>query len=210
MKGRKILLILALLTLSIFAVGIDVSYAKGNPNKPLFTDEFKPSDLWGNESGEWLVGYFAKNPSHNPLAYTSLPYDLTNFEIEVDIKNIKDGGIFLRSSYQDGYISGVFLVTGGHGGTGTGLYWQVAHNCKDFSAVGPNVTAPTNEVTGLFTPGESDARIRIVVQGNIYSAYVDDDPVPKTTLINNDFTSGKVALFNFNQIFTRVVIKKLP
>lgn len=162
-----------------------------------FQDDFEDgaSSLWSNSIGNWKPSggvYYAQQPSNNPVTYTSLPYLLTDFEVSFDMNNIRDGGIFLRSSFNplNNHISGVYLVAGGHGGTGTGLYWQVAHDEI------PTSLPTHNEVSGLFTPGVSDATIRIVVSGNLYSAYINDSTTPETTYTNNEFSSGMIALFD--------------
>ena len=90
----------------------------------LFTDNFDngASSLWGNEVGNWQQTqgtYDSQNPNNNPLTYSSLPYLLKDFSIELDINKVEDGGIFLRSTDNN---NGVLLVTGGKYGTGTGFY----------------------------------------------------------------------------------------
>lgn len=40
---------------------------------------------------------------------------LTDFTVDVDVNSLDDGGIWLRSSYNSGSLSGVLLVTGGWG-----------------------------------------------------------------------------------------------
>ncbi len=93
--------------------------------------------------------------------------------------------------------NGVLLVTGGHSGSGTGLYWQTVSN----GTFGPI----TNEVTGLFTSGISNAHLHIVVAGNTYSVYVNGSTTPATTLTTSAFASGKVALYdNSSQTFSNV------
>jgi hypothetical protein len=169
----------------------------------IFQDDFSggPSAEWSNSVGNWTTSggvYYAQQPSNNPMTYTSLPFVLSDFEISFDMNNIRDGGIYLRSIFNasNNHISGVYLVAGGHGGTGTGLYWQVSHDEI------PTSLPINNEVTGLFSPGISDATIRIIVSGDLYSAYINDNPTPVSTFVNNEFTSGRIALYDFG-IFTQ-------
>ena len=165
----------------------------------LFQDNFesRASPLWSNSIGNWTTSggvYYAQQPSNNPVTYTSLPFILTDFEVSFDMNNIRDGGIFLRSSFNplNNHISGVYLVLGGFGGTGTGMYWQVSHDEI------PTSLPWYNEVSGLFSPGGvSDANIKIVVSGNLYSAYVNNNPIPATSFYNNEFSSGMVALYDY-------------
>jgi hypothetical protein len=69
----------------------------------IFTDNFNsgPSPLWGNEVGAWTAAggvYNASLPTRaQPYPYTSIPFDLTAFSFQVDINQVADGGIWLRS-----------------------------------------------------------------------------------------------------------------
>jgi hypothetical protein len=69
----------------------------------LFSDTFDSgaSPLWQNESGSWAAAsgvYAATVPNNFPNAHSSLPFNLTNFFIDVDINAVADGGIWLRSA----------------------------------------------------------------------------------------------------------------
>src|SRR3954447_19790277 len=91
----------------------------------IFQDDFNSgaSPLWGHEVGDWSDAggvYRETNGPFQPqtfINYSSLPFDLTNFTIDVDVNGVDDGGIWLRS--QDNK-NGVLLVTGGNGGTASG------------------------------------------------------------------------------------------
>lgn len=167
-----------------------------------FTDNFNAgaSPLWGNQSGSWTATggvYSAQLPSNNPTTYTSLPFALTDFAANVDIVNVKDGGLWLRSSIAGGVRNGVLLVTGGNLGAGTGLYWHVVTD----GLFSPNL----NEVSGLFTSGVSDPHIRVEVTGDTYAAFVDASATPATTLTTANFTSGEFGLYDFSsQTFDNV------
>jgi hypothetical protein len=169
---------------------------------PAFADSFTSgaSPLWGDEVGNWTASggvYFAQSPSNNPATYSSLPYTVADFSFDVDVNNLQDGGVWLRSSLQNGLLNGVLLVTGGNSGTGTGLYWNIVTNNSN--------TGNLNPVNGLFTPGVSNAHLHIVVAGNTYSVYVNGSTTPATTLTTNSFASGKVALYDFSpQTFDNV------
>jgi len=153
----------------------------------IFSDNFDSGAnyAWGNETGEWYTAggvYKSKNiPAYSSV--TTFP-NLTNFEVNVDIKNLHDGGIMLRSSDWD---NGVALITGGWGGHFNGLYWHVKVN--------GSWGVPLNKkaIPGLLG---SDVSLRIVVNGNTYSAYINGSTTPATILVNSQFSSGKVALYN--------------
>src|SRR6266567_122783 len=84
----------------------------------VFSDNFDSgaSSLWGNESGSWSVSggvYAATAPNNVPSAFSSLPFNLTNFFVDVDINGVTDGGIWLRSAPAPGTavgVKGILLV----------------------------------------------------------------------------------------------------
>jgi len=170
----------------------------------LFSDNFDSgaSALWGNEIGAWSAAggvYSATAPSAVPNASSSLPFDLTDFSIEVDVNDLHDGGIWLRSA-AGGAVgrTGVLLVTGGGATGGTGLYWHI---------VTGGYGSALNVVSNLFVPTVSDVNIRVEVSGDTYSAFVNGSATAATTLTTNAFASGRVALYDFSgQTFDNVIL----
>jgi Ca2+-binding RTX toxin-like protein len=164
----------------------------------LFTDNFDngTSPLWGNEVGNWQQAqgvYDSQAPSNSPLTYSSLPYLLKDFSIELDINKVQDGGVFLRSTDNN---NGVLLVTGGYARTGTGFYWHTIQN-------GVLSQPPLNpSASGLFQSGISNIHLRIEVVGDNYSVFLNNNPTPVTTLTTSLFSSGKVALYDFSELQT--------
>jgi hypothetical protein len=164
----------------------------------IFTDNFNSgaSPLWGNQSGNWVTDAGAYNAS-NPFSvnYSGLPFSLTDFAVEVDIHNVADGGIWLRSDLTG--QNGVLLVTGGRGWgygdynpqAGRGLYWHTIQ--------GGSVSSVLNPVINLFTPEVSSIHLRVEVIGNTYSAYLDGSPTPITSITSSLFSSGRVGLYDF-------------
>ena len=71
---------------------------------------------------------------------------------------VRDGGIWLRSRDNR---NGVLLVTGGAGGTGTGLYWHVVQDGSYGPALNPSAS-------GLFNTGDT-IHLRVEVHGNQYA-----------------------------------------
>ncbi len=171
----------------------------------IFSDNFNngASSLWGSEVGNWTASggvYYARSPNNFPPTFTGLPFNLGDFSIDVDINKLQDGGIWLHSVNNQ---NGLLLVTGGSGGTGTGLYWQTVTN----GVYGPVL----NPVKGLFTPGVSDAHIRVTVVGYTYSAFVDGSTTAATTLTTDLFPTGLVALYDFSrQKLDNVLIQTAP
>jgi hypothetical protein len=183
---KKLLIILSLIVL-FPCVKADAS---------LFFDDFisGPRPEWGNEVGDWFVNngsYFAANPSeadepHTYTSITSLP-SLTDFSIDMDVLNLRTGGVWLRS--QDNKNGVTLIMGGGHGGF-SGLYWHI------FSETLPDgSTPPLNEIE---IPGllGSDAHIRVEVSGDAYKAFVNNSNTPATTLQTDFYSSGKIALFS--------------
>jgi hypothetical protein len=165
----------------------------------LFFDNFNSgaSAAWGNQSGTWRADggvYDATFPSNGPNTYsdvTTLP-SLTNFIVDVDINFLNDGGVWLRSSRSGGgIINGVLLVTGGSTGTNNGLYWHTVQN-GSFSGILNNQTAAGLQGT--------NHHLRIVVDGDTYSAYLDGAVTPFTTLTTNLFASGHAGLYDFSPV----------
>lgn len=173
----------------------------------VFSDDFNAgaSALWSNTRGNWTDagGVYEAGISNNiPPTYSALPYNLTDFSIDVDINDISDGGIWLRSSFS-GSASGILLVTGGLNQTGTGLYWHIVNN-DSYSPI-------LNSVSGLFTQGD-EIHLRVVAIGNTYSAYLNGSSTAATTLTDASFAAGNVGLYDYNdaQTFDNVVVSTVP
>jgi hypothetical protein len=101
----------------------------------LFADDFNSgaSAAWGNQQGNWRdTGgvYDAGSPGNFPITYTDVTTHtaLSDFTLDIDVNQVDDGGIWLRSDYNGGAINGVLLVTGGAGGTYPGFYWHTVQN----------------------------------------------------------------------------------
>lgn len=162
----------------------------------LFSDNFDggASAAWGDQSGDWRTTggvYDAGNPDNSPITYTdvtTLP-GLTDFSLSVDVNSVDDGGVWLRSSYNAGSISGVLLVTGGSTGSNNGLYWHTVVNGA-FSGIQQAVGIP-----GL---QDSNIQLRIDVAGDTYSAFVNGNAVAATTLTTNLFASGSAGLYDYS------------
>ncbi len=173
----------------------------------IFADDFNSgaSPLWGNEVGNWAAAggtYAATSPGNFPNAHSSLPFTLADFTVDVDIKNVIDGGIWLRSTNAPGTsvgIEGVLLVT-----KGTSLYWHIVGDGSSYGGI-------LNEASGLFSPS-SDIHLHIVVAGDTYSVFLNGSSTAATTLTTTTFASGQVALYDFNsaQSFDNFSLSSVP
>ena len=126
MKSKIVVFLLGMVVVFAFASN---SYAV-----VLFYDDFDSGARpeWGNEVGDWYVNngaYYAGVPSEagEPMTYTSITTlpNLTDFSIDVDVSNLRTGGIWLRS--QDNKNGVLLVLGGGHGGY-SGLYWHYYQN----------------------------------------------------------------------------------
>jgi hypothetical protein len=177
---------------------------------PLFSDQFRagPSGLWRNESGGWIASggtYSATAPDNFPNVHSSLPYVLADGSVDVDINDVQDGGIWVRSSPAPGTaigVKGVLLVTGGGPNNGTGIYWHVVTDGQSYGSV-------IGAMAGLFTPGSTDAHITVSFVGDTYRAYVNGTLM--STITNGSFDVGCVALYdNSGQTFDNVAVYGEP
>ncbi len=175
------------------------SFSSASFATTIFTDNFDSgaSPLWGNEQGGWNDSGGVYRSTSGSFAYSSLPTILSDFTVELNINNVWDGGIFLRSEYNGGLFNGISLITGGQGGGGRGVYWHEWIN---------GVHTPILNHSGTLFSSGSNIDLRIDVQGNTYSAFVNG--VLATTLTSSLFSSGQVALFNnkLRQSFDNIVI----
>ncbi len=166
---------------------------------PIFTDNFDSgaSPLWGEEQGVWSDAGGIYQSTVGGLEYSSLPFNLTDFSIDVDINTVWNGAIFLRSNFNSGAYNGIMLVTGGLGGGGTGVYWHEWAN--------GGRTGIINHSGPKFSSG-SDIHLKIDVIGDTYTAYVNNTLA--TSYTSNTYGFGQVALFNNGavQSFDNVVI----
>ena len=154
------------------------------------------SELWRNEQGGWFANngrYDATTPSNFPNAHSSLPFHLVQTDISVDLLNIQDGGIWVRSSDSSGPVgrSGILLVTGGDLQTGTTLYWHVVPPGQGY---GSQLAASVPFISS----GQTDATIRVTANGDTFSAYINGSTTPATTMTVSGFSSGEVALYDFS------------
>jgi len=171
----------------------------------LFFDDFQAGARpdWGNERGGWYASgglYNAASPSATPPAYssvTTLP-DLTDFTVDLDIINFWDGGVFLRSSFDSGtqWPSGVALIV--IGDYRRQVYWHI---------VTGNTWGGVINAAALPSGLGPDVHVRVEVEGDTYSAYLNDALTPITTLTYNGFSSGRVGLYDYSgQTFDNVRI----
>ncbi len=161
-----------------------------------FGDEFDTvaSSAFGNESGTWSVltsgKYRAEIPDNAPVARSSLPFELDDFAVEFDFNPLNGGGgLLLRGVEAPGNIgvSGVDFA-GARDASGSGrLFWHIIQN----DSFGPALA----EVSGLFTPGDN-IHIRVTVDGDTYSAYLNGSTTPATTLTTSTFNSGRFYLLD--------------
>jgi hypothetical protein len=186
----------------LFTVTLVIIFSGQVEANTIFTDDFEPdaSELWDGTCGAWVASggvYYAQSPGNYPSSHSILPFVLQDFDIEVDINNASDGGIWLRS-FADWdkplAIKGVLLVM-----HDTDLYWHVVEEGEGY---GPGL----NLVNNVFNEGDN-IHICVSVRDNIYSAFLNGSETPATTLIADLFPSGHVALYDCSsQTFDNVIL----
>ena len=167
------------------------------PVATIFEDPFEPAEspLWKPFRGDWAASDGVYDTASGFGGYTYLPLSLTDFAVEIDVNQLQDGGIWLRSAPNvNGELGafGVLLITGGLGGGGEGLYWHI----DDGAGLDPILNL--NEPLGL--NGE-DVHLRIEVRGNVFSAFVNGDQTPAAVLELDPihasmFAQGFVGLYD--------------
>ncbi len=178
-----------------------------------FTDDFNagPNPLWNPVNGAWAeVGGAYDAGSFGGYSY--LPFVLTDFAVEVDVRQLDDGGIWLRSTPDLGGAlgaRGVLLTTGGLGGAGDGLYFSV--DTADGAGLDPILNV--NPALGL---ADTDTRLRIEVIGNTITVFVAGDPTPRAGLVLAPaeaalLAAGRVGLYDASgtQSFDNLLIEDL-
>jgi hypothetical protein len=192
---RKLLLTARIASSALaFSIAFSVELHGTASATPIFVDTFDSgaSPAWGNERGAWRAEdgtYDASLPNNDPLTYTSVTTfpDLIDFVIDVDVNDTDDGGIWLRSSFENGLITGILLVL-----ASSEVYWhEVTVDNNDQSTFLP-VLNPA------FVPGleGSDVHLQVNVIGNSFSVFLNGDPNPLTTLISDLYASGSVGLYD--------------
>lgn len=176
-----------------------------------FSDNFNSgaSPLWGNESGGWVAagGVYAATAHNNaPVAFSSLPFSLTDFSFDVDVNSVTDGGIWLRSTPAPGTtfgIEGVLLeLKNPNFGYANSICWQTT---TDGNTISPLLGLTFDSYTG------SNIHLHIAVSGNTYQAFVNGSVNPITSLTTSAFASGQVALYDFSsQSYDNVLLQAVP
>jgi predicted outer membrane repeat protein len=171
-----------------------VDNVAGAPGEGLyvFTDNFDagPSSLWRNERGDWTTSggvYHSQVPSNIPPTLSSLPFVVRDFTIDVDVFNVEggDGGVYLR---RDPSGRGVMLVLAAGSPPNVDVYFHTLVNDAPTGAFGI--------VTGVAAVGD-DLHLRVVVGGDMFSAYLNGATTPTTTAILPGYTPGHVGLYDF-------------
>ena len=172
----------------------------------IFADDFNAgaSPLWSNERGDWSASdgvYNAANPTNNPPTRTLLPFVLRDLSLDVDVNGVRDGGVWVH--YDPATENGVLLVTGGFSQQGDGLYWHIVRNGSYSGNLG--------HVPGLFARG-ADIHLRIIVRGDRYMAFLNGACTAATTLVTDEFPTGRVGLYDYfsTQTFDNVLLDAAP
>jgi hypothetical protein len=179
-----------------------------------FCDEFTSAanPLWGQEVGTWSVSNGHYYSSLN--TYSSLPFELADFSVDVDIVNTQTGGIWLRSRRctlspagnncepQDPGISWIHGVQ----------LWHTTGSLAWYAYVAGSWTGPHAIQNNAYTVG-ANVRLRVEAIGNTYKVFVNGSVVPATQYTNASYPSGRFALNDYSgpaQRYDRVCINGTP
>lgn len=174
--------------MAVIAIGLSLGIA-GPVQAYLFFDNFEnpafTAAYWGNERGDWGASggvYNAGSPGNSPPTYSSVNglTNLTDFIVSLDVNDVSDGGIWLRSNYTGAAASGVLLVI-----RNDATYWHIVQN-EDYGS----------GLNWVYSSVGANAGLKIVVSGNTYSLYVNGGTSPFATLTTDMFASGGVGLYD--------------
>jgi pectate lyase len=162
----------------------------------VFSDDFNSgaSPAWSNTLGNWSADggvYRAQEPNNFPNAHSFVSTfpSLTDFSVTVDVNAARDGGVWLRASSDPTSsvgVTGILLIFLNDGRAPNTLFWH-----EVIGSYGSEHNSVSNQFSGNFS-------VRIDVQGNTYSAFVNGSSTPATTFVSNRFTSGYVGLYDHN------------
>jgi hypothetical protein len=182
------------------------------PATVLFSDNFNSgaSPQWGNQSGNWTASggtYFAQ--SQGFVNSTALPFNLTDFSVDVDINHVADGGLWLRSDGTGN--NGILLVTGGDGWAAGSRIGQAGRALYFHTVINGSFSPYLSEVFSVFNPTVDNPHIRVEVAGNTYSVFLNGAANPITTLSDATFSNGLFGLYdNSVQTFDNFVLATVP
>ncbi len=187
-------------TLVVMFASLTMFCVSARAGDVLFFDDFETgaSPLWGNEAGDWsAVGgvYNAASPDNAPNSHSTLPFEMRDLAIEVDINGAADGGVWVRSrpaANAVGVKGVLFVAKGGN------VYWHVASDTGYGAILG--------NVNGAYAPG-GDIHVRIEATCDTYAAYLNGAKTAVTTVTTDQHPSGRVALYDFGtQTFDNVML----
>src|SRR5262245_23951480 len=162
----------------------------------VFFDDFNSdtgaSPAWSNTLGNWTAEggvYRALEPNNfaNAHSFVSTLPALTDFSVTVDVSAVRDGGVWLRASDDPSSsvgVTGVLLIFLNDGRAPNTLFWH-----EVIGSYGSEHNSVSNQFLNNFS-------LRIDVQGDTYSAFVNGSFTPATTFVSNKFTSGYVGLYD--------------
>ncbi|MGE4071038.1 MAG: hypothetical protein AB7E72_07675 [Lysobacterales bacterium] len=161
----------------------------------VYTDNFDagPQLPWSNLRGDWqaTAGEFAAQaPTNTPPTATLLPLELSDFSFELDVLDVADGGLWLRTDPTAN--AGVLLVL-----FPDRIYWHVIS-----SVAGPYTIYQQASITPNLGAGAT--RLRVTARGPILRAYLRESATAITTLDLRtvsvppglNYLSGRVGLYD--------------
>lgn len=156
-------------------------------------DPATAAEQWGHFTGNWTYdenGISVTNDGNDVWFYTYLGVDQgwTDYIIEVDLINVAEGGVIFRSTNPGPGVDSF----GGYIIAYDSAYAYVGmddNNCwKTLPDDGPD--APAASALGY----AYEQHWKIVVQGNKFTLYINDSPIPFVQVVDSTYTEGGVGL----------------
>ena len=184
-------IILALCLLSMLAMGV---CATENDDGILY--EYDPETAaqeWGHFTGNWTYdenGISVTNDGNDVWFYTYLGVDQgwTDYIIEVDLINVAEGGVIFRSTNPGPGVD----AFGGYIIAYDSAYAFVGMDDKDCWKTLPDdgPDAPAASALGY----SYEQHWKIVVEGNKFTLYINDSPIPFVQVVDSTYTEGGIGL----------------
>lgn len=156
-------------------------------------DPATAAEQWGHFTGNWTYdenGISVTNDGNDVWFYTYLGVDQgwTDYIIEVDLINVAEGGVIFRSTNPGPGVDSF----GGYIIAYDSAYAYVGmdnNDCwKTLPDDGPD--APAASALGY----SYDQHWKIVVEGNKFTLYINDSPIPFVQVVDSTYTEGGVGL----------------
>ena len=188
---KKLLaILLAICMMTALVIGVSADEEDG------ILYEYDPAtaaDVWGHYTGNWTYdenGISVTNDGNDVWFYTYMGVDQgwTDYIVEVDLVNVAEGGVIFRSTNPGPGVDSF----GGYIIAYDSAYAYIGMDANDCWKVLPEdgPEAPAASALGYAV----NQHWKIVVEGNKFTLYVDDSPIPFVQTTDATYTEGGIGL----------------